>query len=335
LLAGGLTTTGITRDEDDFAYKLFGGYQFNRNFALEGGYFNLGKFGFTSTTSPSGTLVGDIKIHGVNLDAVGTLPITERWSALGRVGAQYAHTRDSFVGTGAVTVLNPSPSKRRIDYKFGGGVQYEINRMLLLRLEAERYRINDAVGNHGGINMLSLGLVFTLGREAKAAPVAMAAPLYMEPPGAGPAPVVVAAAAPPEAPIPMAVVPARKSVAFTAETLFTFDQSELRPEGKRALDQFARELKGTDFVVVTVVGYTDRLGTEVHNQKLSNQRADVVKGYLVNTAKLDPAKISAVGKSETSPVTKSADCKDVKRGARLVECLQPDRRVEIDVFGTR
>src|SRR4029077_202025 len=58
LLGSGLTTTSMSNDTHDTGYKLFGGYKFNKNFALEGGYFNLGEFGFTSTTNPAGTLSG-------------------------------------------------------------------------------------------------------------------------------------------------------------------------------------------------------------------------------------------------------------------------------------
>ena len=54
LLGAGLSTTAMTLNERDTAYKVFGGYQFNRYLALEGGYFKLGKFGFTSTTVPAG-----------------------------------------------------------------------------------------------------------------------------------------------------------------------------------------------------------------------------------------------------------------------------------------
>ena len=54
LLGGGLTVVPPIADDDrDTGYKLFGGYKFNRNFAVEGGYFNLGKFGFTTTTVPA------------------------------------------------------------------------------------------------------------------------------------------------------------------------------------------------------------------------------------------------------------------------------------------
>ena len=142
LVGQGSTTTSITDDNRDTGYKLFGGYKFNRNFALEGGYFNLGRFGYTATTTtgPAGTLTGNIKLQGLNLDAVGILPITEKFSAFGRVGMNYAEARDNFASTGNVPVLaNPNPSKREANYKFGAGLQYDFTQSLGMRLEAERY----------------------------------------------------------------------------------------------------------------------------------------------------------------------------------------------------
>lgn len=160
LLGSGFATTSITDDNRDTGYKLFAGYKVNRNFALEGGYFDLGRFGFTATTVPAGTLNGDIKLRGVNLDAVGILPINEKLSAIGRVGLNHADARDSFSGTGAVTVTNPSPSKSDTNVKFGAGLQYDFNQSLGMRLEAERYRINDAVGNKGDVDLFSVGMVY-------------------------------------------------------------------------------------------------------------------------------------------------------------------------------
>ena len=60
-------------DERDRAYKVFGGYQFNRNVGIELGYFRLGSFGFNATTTPAGTLAARSSLQGVNLDLVGTL----------------------------------------------------------------------------------------------------------------------------------------------------------------------------------------------------------------------------------------------------------------------
>src|SRR5450759_496319 len=194
LLAAGLNSTSITDDNRDTGYKLFGGYKINKNFALEGGYFDLGRFSFTATTVPPGTLNGTIRLKGLNLDAVGILPITEKFSAFGRVGVNYAEARDSFTGTGLVNVLDPNPSKREANYKFGAGLQYDFTQSLGMRLEAERYRINDAVGNRGDIDLFSVGLVYRFGaKTAASAPRA-------EPAAArAPRPVVVTPPPPPPA----------------------------------------------------------------------------------------------------------------------------------------
>ncbi len=164
LLSGGFTTTAISDDDRDIGYKLFGGYQFNKYFALEGGYFDLGKFEFTANTVPAGTLRGNIKVEGLNFDAVGILPITEKFSAFGRVGLTYAESKDSFTGTGLVTTRNSSTSENDANYKFGVGLQFHFTESLGMRAEAERYRIDDAVGNKGDIDLISVGLIYRLGR---------------------------------------------------------------------------------------------------------------------------------------------------------------------------
>ena len=319
----------ITKDGHDTAYKIFGGYQINRSVGIEAGYFNLGKFGFRGS-SPAGTLAGQIRSEGVNLDLVGTLPLSDRWSVLGRVGAQYARTRDEFSGTGVAAGVKTNPSERGAGYKAGFGLQYAFSDSIVLRGEAERYRVADGVGGHGNVDVVGLSLVFPFGRSAAPAPRAAAAPAYVAPPVvvAPPPPVVVAAA-------PIAAPPAPRRVSFSAESLFGFDKSVVSPQGKTALDQFAAELSGTRFDTVNVEGHTDRLGSEAYNQKLSSERAEAVKTYLVGNGHIDAAKVSAVGKGETMPVTKAADCKGNSASPALITCLQPDRRVEIEVVGTR
>ena len=167
LLGGGFATSSISHDDSDTGYKLFAGYKFNRNFALEGGYFDLGRFGYSATTVPAGTLNGSIKLRGLNLDAVGILPINQKFSAFGRIGVNYAEAKDSFSGTGAVAVTNPNPSKREANLKLGLGLQYDFTRSVGVRAEVERYRINDAVGSKGDIDMISAGLIYRFGPGAR------------------------------------------------------------------------------------------------------------------------------------------------------------------------
>ena len=211
LLGSGLTVNSIREDDRDFAYKAFGGYKVNRYFALEAGYFNLGEFSYTAQTTPAGTSTGNIKISGFNLDLLGILPFTDQFSAFGRVGAQYAKSKDSFGGTGA-GAGNSNISYSGTNYKFGAGLQYDFSDTVGLRTEWERYRINDAVGHHGDIDMLSVGLIVSFGgsksahasrtdtpppaaatvRETPPAPVAQ----KPEPVAKQPEPVVAAAPAP-------------------------------------------------------------------------------------------------------------------------------------------
>lgn len=332
----GVTASGFERDDRDTTYKVFGGYQLNRNLGIELGYFRLGSFGFNANTTPAGTLAARSSLQGVNLDLVGTLPLSERWAALGRVGAQYARTRTTLNGTGAAAVLNGTPSERKTNYKVGAGLQYAFSPSFLVRGEVDRYRVSDAVNHRLNVDTLSLSLVFPFGRAESPPPRAMA-PVYVAPAPA-PEPVVVqapppAVVEPPPPPVPV-VVPLRR-VSFSAESLYGFDKSTLQPDGRSALDTFARELDGTKFDMITVEGHTDRLGTPAYNQTLSQERADAVKSYLVTSGKVDPMKITAVGKGEGSPVTATGDCKGTAATAALIACLQPDRRVEIEVAGTR
>jgi len=273
-----------------------------------------------------------MKLHGFNLDAVGTLPMTERWSALGRIGAQYAKANDSFNGTGAVVVADHSPSKSKTNYKMGLGLQFAMTPSVLLRGEVERFRINDAMGNTDNVHMVSVGLVFPFGRASAPVRHAQAEPAPMAPP---PEPAVAPVAEPAPIVAPVVTAPPRRRVSFSAESLYGFDKSALQPEGKTALDTFAKELEGTRFDMVSVEGHTDRLGTPAYNQKLSQQRAEAVKDYLVSSGKLDSTKVTATGKGESTPVTKPEDCKGNKPNAKLIACLQPDRRVDIEVVGTR
>jgi OOP family OmpA-OmpF porin len=253
-------------EQQDTAYRLFGGYQLNRNIAIEGGYFNLGKFSY-SANAPSGTLNGKYEVEGLHLDLVGTAPLTEKFALLGRLGIQYANTRDSFNGTAVGAGINSSPSERETNLKVGVGMQYAFTPNILLRGEAERYRLKDGVGNHGDVNVFSMSLVFPFGRQAREkiatvapayvapAPAPMQMPMRMEP---APTPIAVAPVVPVAPPAP--ALP--KRMQFSADSLFGFDQSGMRPDGRAALDTFSQELKGSSYSQVRVEGNTDRLGSQ-------------------------------------------------------------------------
>jgi OOP family OmpA-OmpF porin len=334
LLGSGFSSTAITDDDRDTAYKLYGGYQYNRYLSIEGGYFDLGQFGFTATTVPAGTLTGTIRLRGLNLDLVGSLPMTERFSAFARLGVNYAEAADTFSGTGLVNVINPNPSKRQANLKAGLGLQYAFTDSLALRAELERYRINDAVGNKGDIDVASLGLVYRFGGRT-VTPVAYVEapkPVYVAPP---PPPVAVLAPPPPPPPPPPPRPSMPAKVTFSADSLFDFDKASMKSGGQLELDKFAADLKGTNYEVITVTGHTDRIGSHAYNLKLSMRRAETVKNYLVGHMGIPADKISATGVNGSDPVTKPGDCPGKKATKALIACLQADRRVDVEVSGTR
>ena len=148
-----------------------------------------------------------------------------------------------------------------------------------------------------------------------------------EPPAAAPAPAKAAA------PAAAAPKPAAQKVTLAADALFDFNKADLRPEGKAKLDKLANDIKGIKLEVILAVGHADRLGDDAYNQKLSEKRAASVKSYLVSKG-VDANRVYAEGKGEKQPVTKPDQCKGPK-SKKVVDCLQPDRRVDIEVIGTK
>lgn len=305
LLGSGFSTSSIEIDDKDIGYKVFGGYQFNRYLALEGGFFDLGQFDFSTVTIPAGTLNGTMKIRGLNLDLVGYIPMGDKWSAFGRVGAAYAETKDSFSGSGAVVVGNDSLDERETNAKIGLGLQYAVSRALALRVEAERYRTPDGVGGKGDVDLMSAGFVYKFGTRSAPAPEPIAV-----------APEPLAAPAP---------APKFEKQTVSATELFGFNSTEVLPAQPK-LEAITNSLKGSNAPKnVLIVGHTDHLGSDSYNQDLSARRAEAVKDYMVSQG-VDASRLRTEGRGESNPVV---TCTETNKSA-LIECLAPNRRVEID-----
>lgn len=182
----------------------------------------------------------------------------------------------------------------------------------------------------GAVTKSGYGLCWRTGYWAPQMAIAECDPDLMPKPmaAAEPAPPPIAAA-----PVARVVERVSERVSFGADALFDFDKAALLPAGRTALDELVAKLKNVDPEMIVVAGHTDRFGSEAYNQLLSERRAEAVKSYLADKG-IEPNRIRTEGKGETQPVTQSGDCAGAK-SARVIACLQPDRRVDIEVTGSQ
>jgi len=177
---------------------------------------------------------------------------------------------------------------------------------------------DETVGN----TYLNVGVVFRFGAPA---PVAVAEPVA-EP---TPEPVVAEPEPAPEpAPVQGPAKPAFEKVTLDATVLFGFDKAAIRDEGKRLLDtEVVDKMKAHPEVeLVLITGHTDRIGTEQYNQGLSERRAAAVKKYLAEQG-IEESRLHSEAKGESEPVVAC----DGVYGKKAIECLQPNRRVVVEI----
>lgn len=164
----------------------------------------------------------------------------------------------------------------------------------------------------------------------KAAPAPAPAPAPVAPPAAAPA-APAAPVAPPAPPAPPPA-PSVQKITLASKALFDFDKAILKPEGQAVLDREIvsriKEVQKLELVLVT--GHTDRLGSQQYNQKLSERRAAAVATYLAGKG-VAKDKIETLGMGKTQPVP-GVVCEQKNR-KELIACLQPHRRVEVEVKG--
>lgn len=128
--------------------------------------------------------------------------------------------------------------------------------------------------------------------------------------------------APPAAP----VVKAPTRVTFQAETLFDFDKSVIKPEGRKILDGFLTSLNGSQakYDTVIVIGHTDSIGSDEYNMRLGLRRAEAVKAYLISKG-INSQSIRTSSRGEREPVADN----------RTAEGRAKNRRVVIEVVGLK
>ncbi len=129
-----------------------------------------------------------------------------------------------------------------------------------------------------------------------------------------------------------AAKPVTRKYELSADALFGFDKDVLKPAGVATMNNFARELDTVNYTAVQVDGHTDPIGSAAYNQDLSERRASAAQNQLV-TDGVTADRINARGFGETQLKVTEADCAGASSRAALIECFQPNRRVEVTVEG--
>ncbi len=139
-------------DDSDTGFKVFGGYSFNSNFAVELSYFDLGEVSGRENFPPFGTVSFDVGVSGLNASAVGRLPLSDTFALFGKLGFA-SYDLDASVNVAGFGSGSDSSSETDMTYGVGGSLsfagQWEV------RVEWEAINVDG-----GDANMLSVGALY-------------------------------------------------------------------------------------------------------------------------------------------------------------------------------
>lgn len=295
-----------------FTYGVFGGYQIlnqdNFGLAAELGYDNFGR---VKARQNRKTLAKHTN-HGAHLSLKGSYEVLDGLDVYGKAGVALVRSDYKFYEVAnSIRERKKDRHTARASGLFAVGAEYAVLPELAVRLEYQwltrvgKYRPQDkpntAINYNPWIGSINAGISYRFGQGA--------------------APVVAA----PEV--------VSKTFSLNSDVTFAFGKANLKPQAQATLDSIYGEMSQVKSAKVAVAGYTDRIGSDAFNVKLSQERADSVANYFVAKGVAADA-ISATGYGKANPVT-GATCDQVKGRKALIACLAPDRRVEIAVNGTK
>lgn len=299
-------TLGFKRNS--VTYGVFGGYQITDNFAVELGYDDFGRAKLRMAEKDQKAKdAAKHTNHGAHLSLKASYPVLDGLDIYARVGA-------ALICSDYKVYDHSDPAKlpqfkrthsTQVSPVFAGGLEYAFIPELALRVEYQWLnnvgKLKDAKGERvdyrPDIGSVTAGLSYRFGQS-----------VYV--------PEVVS-----------------KTFTLNSDVTFGFDKADLKPAAQNVLDGIYGEIAQLKSASVAVAGYTDRLGSDAYNLKLSQRRADTVANYLVAKGVAQNA-ISATGHGEANPVTGNK-CDSVKGRKALIACLADDRRVEIAVKGNK
>ncbi|WDF90153.1 porin OmpA [Aeromonas hydrophila] len=284
---------------DALGAGLFVGYQVNKILGVEYGYDYLGKYKYDAQTPSKTSFHDEVQAQLIHLTLKLGFPVTNNLDLYSRVGGGYAAANSDIKG-----------GDGRFNFVGALGGEYAFNLGWAARLEYQYstpYGDKNDIGLRMDNGLLTAAVVYRFGQVAP----------------------VVAAPVPAPAPEPVVV---DKQFTLSSDVLFDFNKATLKPAAGQALDNLYSQIEQArpKDGVATVIGYTDRIGSDAYNQKLSEQRARTVADYLVGKG-LPAGKVNVEGRGKGNPIT--GDSCTSKSKKELIVCLAPDRRVEVKVEG--
>ncbi|MGP1959131.1 MAG: porin OmpA [Arsenophonus sp. NC-CH8-MAG3] len=286
---------------DQVISGVYLGYQHNQYFGFELGYDWFGRMRYSNQSNNS-----SLKSMGVQLTARLSYPLTNELDIYTRLGGMVWPTEAK------ANVDNQSSFKEydtSVSPVYALGLEYAITKEWITRLD---YQWVNYIGDKNLLpicpenGVLSVNIAYRFNQDV--------------------APMIV--------PASVAVPIENKHFTLHSDVLFKFNNHTLKPEGKIKLDKLYSKLTNLDPIQghVMVLGYTDRIGSLSYNKLLSHKRAHEIMRYLIFKG-IPMNVISSQGRGEENSVTGSI-CNNIKSRQALINCLAPDRRVEIEIKGT-
>lgn len=186
-------------------------------------------------------------------------------------------------------------------FNTGGGINYFLNENVALGAVGRWNRWYQRVHGVGDVRYAQAGLELFLQQSPPPPPPPPAAPV----------------AAPPPPPPP----PAKKKIVLRGVN-FDFDKYNIRPDAVPILEQACAILKQESTISVQAQGYTDSIGTDAYNQRLSERRANAVRDWLVKCG-IAPSRLSSKGFGESNPVASNATPEGRAQNRRTELVVQP------------
>ncbi|MEW7866778.1 porin OmpA [Aeromonas diversa] len=301
-------------NSDDLGVGGFVGYQLNANLGFELGYDWLGTYQ-RHNEGVGYSLHGEGQAQMLQATMRISGAASDRLDIYGRLGGAYAWTDSDISAVSSLGSANAQASEHSPAFVGALGVEYTIDANWAARLE---YQYTTPLGNtdlnKSGIEMdnglLAFGMLYRFGPQGRSQTV----------------PVEVA---PPVAPAPATVV-IPKRFTLSSDVLFEFDSARLKPASSGALNRLFEQLVAANPQdgAARIMGFTDRLGSDNYNQRLSEQRAQAVANYLIGKG-LVASKVIVEGHGAQDPVTAGTCQQSAKQS--LIACLAADRRVEVSL----